>query len=167
MEIERNDFFDELSEKLYQELESKLRNHAQYKYNSSRVMVELGPFNVAESYVTSEIENRHGDTVKVNIEGGRLGIDLQETLFALKGGKLTHAYLITNVKQDVTDSFNNDRRQANSAAWRQQHNTTTRLLVRRLPILGNKDWLLIYEDTLFFLAVKDAYEELEIVAFSD
>jgi hypothetical protein len=54
-----------------------------------------------------------------------------------------------------------------SVEWRQQHNIITKVLIRRLPILGIKDWLLIYEDTLFLLAVKDAYDEMEIIAFPD
>jgi hypothetical protein len=36
------------------------------------------------------------------------------------------------------------------------------VLVRKLPVIGVKDWLLIYEDDLFLLAVKDAYDELDI-----
>jgi hypothetical protein len=51
--------------------------------------------------------------------------------------------------------------------WRQQHDSITKVLIRRLPILGIKDWLLIYEDTLFLLAVKDAYDEMEIIAYPD
>jgi hypothetical protein len=39
---------------------------------------------------------------------------------------------------------------------------TGEVLVRKLPIIGVKDWLLIYEDDLFLLAVKDAYDELDI-----
>jgi hypothetical protein len=35
-------------------------------------------------------------------------------------------------------------------------------LVRKLPVIGVKDWLLIYEDDLFLLAVKDQYDELDI-----
>jgi hypothetical protein len=35
--------------------------------------------------------------------------------------------------------------------------------VRKLPVIGIRDWLLIYEDTLVELSVKDAYDELEIV----
>jgi hypothetical protein len=30
-------------------------------------------------------------------------------------------------------------------------------------VLGVKDWLLLYEDDLFLLAVKDAYDEIEII----
>ena len=169
MEVEKKDFYDKLSEKLYYEAGTKLKNLSQSHY--SRVMIELGTFNIAQSYVTSKIENRHGDVVNVNIEGGRCGIELQETLFDLKDKNLSHAFLITDVKQDLTDSGSasseSNRNRPSSTAWRQQHNTITKVLVRRLPILGIKDWLLIYEDTLFLLAVKDPYEEMEIIAFSD
>ena len=166
MQSEQKDFYDELSEKLYQEAEWKLRDYP--GACSSRVMLELGIFNIAESYVTSKVENREGDTVKVNIEGGRCGIELQETLLDLKGKNLGHAYLMTNVKQDLDDTTAaaaSKRSHSRSIAWRQQHNTMTKVLVRRLPILGVKDWLIIYEDTLFLLAVKDAYDEMEIIAF--
>ncbi|MGI8831361.1 MAG: hypothetical protein ACR2IS_01845 [Nitrososphaeraceae archaeon] len=171
MEVEKKDFYDKLSEKLYYEAGTKLKNLSQSHY--SRVMIELGTFNIAQSYVTSKIENRHGDVVNVNIEGGRCGIELQDTLFDLKDKNLSHAYLITDVKQDLTGagsgsaSAESNRNRPSSTAWRQQHNTITKVLVRRLPILGIKDWLLIYEDTLFLLAVKDAYEEMEIIAFSN
>ena len=169
MEFEQKDFYDKLSERLYHEIDLKLRDYSQSQ--ARRVTFELGTFNIAQSYVTSKIENRQGDIVKVNIEGGRSGIELQETLFDLGGKKLTHAYLITEVKQELSGSGAGDatsnRRGAggSSTAWRQQHNTITKVLVRRLPILGVKDWLLIYEDTLFLLAVKDAYDEMEIIAF--
>jgi hypothetical protein len=168
MQSEQRDFYDELSEKLYHEVEWKLRDYS--GACSSKVMLELGTFNIAESYVTSKVENREGDTVKVNIEGGRCGIELQETLFDLKGKNLGHAYLMTNVKQDLEDTTAapaSKQSHSRSIAWRQQHNTITKVLVRRLPILGAKDWLIIYEDTLFLLAVKDAYDEMEIIGFPD
>jgi hypothetical protein len=66
---------------------------------------------------------------------------------------------------DTTAAAASKRSHSRSIAWRQQHNTMTKVLVRRLPILGVKDWLIIYEDTLFLLAVKDAYDEMEIIAF--
>jgi hypothetical protein len=37
--------------------------------------------------------------------------------------------------------------------------------VRKLPVIGMRDWLLIYEDTLLELSVKDAYDELELLWF--
>jgi hypothetical protein len=170
LEYEQADFYDKLSEKLYREMDLKLRDHSQSQVG--RVMFELGTFNIAQSYVTSKIENRKGDIVNINIEGGRCGIELQETLFDLKGKNLSHAYLVTEVKQELNGSGTGNTARSrsgggSSTAWRQQHNTVQKVLVRRLPILGIKDWLLIYEDTLFLLAVKDAYDEMEIVAFPD
>jgi hypothetical protein len=38
-----------------------------------------------------------------------------------------------------------------------------KIMVRKLPVLGVKDWLLIYEDDLFLLAIKDAYDEIDIL----
>ena len=63
---------------------------------------------------------------------------MKESLFRLQGKELPrHVFVLTRVK----DSAN--------------------LLVRKLPVLGIKDWLLIYEDTLFLLAVKDRFDEIE------
>ena len=44
---------------------------------------------------------------------------------------------------------------------------TGKIFVRKLPIVGLRDWLLIYEDTLVELSVKDAYDELEIVVIQE
>ena len=38
-----------------------------------------------------------------------------------------------------------------------------KIFARKLPFVGLRDWLLIYEDTLLELSVKDAYDELEII----
>lgn len=124
-------FYDEQSEKIYSEIP---RVPA-----SSRVMLEVGQFSVGQSYVTAKVRNRHGDVVNINIEGGRLGIDLQETLFRLAGRMPKTAYVVTTI------------------------NETGKVLARKLPVLGVKDWLLLYEDDLFLLAVKDAYDEIEII----
>jgi hypothetical protein len=53
---------------------------------------------VGKSYVTAKVENRYGDIVKMNIEGGRLGIELQETPFELGGRQPRLAYLMTTIK---------------------------------------------------------------------
>jgi hypothetical protein len=125
-------FYDKLSEEIYKEIP---RVPA-----SNRVMLHIDQFSVGQSYVTAKIQNRQGDTVSINIEGGRLGIDLQETLFRLDPDKLPkYAYIVTTV------------------------NETEKILARKVPVLGIKDWLLIYEDDLFLLAVKDAYDEIEIM----
>ena len=123
-------FYDKLSEALYREMPDT-------SAASDKVMLHIEQFDVGQSYVTAKVENRHGDTVKLNIQGGMKGIELQETLFKLKG-RPQFAYLMTTVIND------------------------NKILVRKLPVLGVKDWLLIYEDDLLMLAVKDAYDEIDI-----
>lgn len=124
-------FHDKLSETLYREIPDT-------SSASNKVMLHIDQFDVAQSYVTAKVENRYGDIVKINIEGGRPGIELQETLFKLGGRRPRLAYLMTTI------------------------NDTGKILVRKLPVIGVKDWLLIYEDDLFLLAVKDAYDEVDI-----
>jgi hypothetical protein len=124
-------FFDKLSESLYNEIPDT-------SSASNKVLLHIEQFDVGQSYVTAKIENRFGDIVKLNIEGGRIGIELQETLFRLDGRQPRFAYLMAVL------------------------NETGKILVRKLPVIGVKDWLLVYEDDLFLLAVKDAYDELDI-----
>jgi hypothetical protein len=124
-------FFDKLSESLYNEIPDT-------SSASNKVLLHIDQFDVGQSYVTAKIENRFGDIVKLNIEGGRVGIELQETLFRLAGAQPKFAYLMAVL------------------------NETGKILVRKLPVIGVKDWLLVYEDDLFLLAVKDAYDELDI-----
>ncbi|MDP8888062.1 MAG: hypothetical protein M3M89_00330 [Thermoproteota archaeon] len=124
-------FYDNLSEKLYIEIPDTF-------VATNKVMLNIEQFEPGQSYVIAKIENRYGDTVKINIQGGAQGIELQETLFNLKGKWPQFAYVTTTIKD------------------------TGQVLVRKLPVIGVKDWLLIYEDDLFLLAVKDAYDELDI-----
>jgi hypothetical protein len=126
-----NAFYDNLSEKLYREMPDTFI--ATYK-----VMLNIEQFEAGQSYVTAKVENRLGDKVKINIQGGMQGIELQETLFNLKGRSPQFAYVMTTIKD------------------------TGEVVVRKLPVIGVKDWLLIYEDDLFLLAVKDTYDELDI-----
>ena len=125
-------FFDKLSEILYEELPETTSAY-------SKVMINIDQFNIGQSYVTAKVQNRYGDTININIEGGRIGIELQNDLFNIKGKSLSFAYLITKIKED------------------------DKILIRKLPIIGQKDWLLIYDDTFFVMAVKDAYDEIEIL----
>jgi hypothetical protein len=127
----RKIFFDKLSETLYNEL-------PETSSAANKVMLHIDRFDVGQSYVTAKIENRHGDIVKLNIQGGQQGIELQETLFKLQSRRPKFAYLTVML------------------------NDSGKILVRKLPVIGIKDWLLIYEDDLFLLAVKDAYDELDI-----
>ena len=129
-------FFDSISEKLFNEIpESSLAR--------CKVFLNIERFEIGQSYVTAKVQNRYGDKVNINIQRGRPGIELQESLFKVKnhekGDRLNYAYLLTKLIQ------------------------THKILVRKLPVIGIKDWLLIYDDTLLELAVKDAYDELEIV----
>lgn len=124
-------FHDELSETLYREIPDT-------SSASNKVMLHIEQFEVGQSYVTAKVENRYGDIVMLNIEAGRLGIELQETLFKIKGRRPRLAYVMTTI------------------------NDTGKILVRKLPVIGVKDWLLIYEEDLFLLAVKDAYDEMDI-----
>jgi len=125
------EFHDKLSETLYREVPDTSSAF-------DKVMLHIDQFDVAQSYVTAKVENRYGDIVKINIEGGRLGIELQETLFKTKERQPRTAYVMTTI------------------------NDTGKIMVRKLPVIGIKDWLLIYEDDLFLLAVKDAYDEVDI-----
>jgi hypothetical protein len=126
-----NIFYDKLSEKLYREI-------PQTSAAVNKVLLNIEQFDVGQSYVIAKVENRYGDIVKMNIQGGAKGIELQETLFNLKGRWPRFAYIMTTI------------------------NYTGKILVRKLPVIGIRDWLLMYEDDLFLLAVKHAYEEMDI-----
>ena len=123
--LKNDEFFDGDSKIVYNQLA---------KTNSdvcSRVMLNIERFEIGQSYVTAKIQNRYGDNVSINIQGGRPGIEIQESLFKLKEQetrqKPSYAYLITRLIQN------------------------TKILARKLQIAGWSDWLLIYEDTLLEL----------------
>ena len=124
-------FYDILSEKLYGEIPDTL-------VAADKVILSIERFDVGQSYVVAKVENRRGDIVRINIQGGAQGIELQETLFNLKGRRPRFAYIMMTI------------------------NETEKIFVRKLPVVGIKDWLLIYEDDLFLLGVKDAYDEIDI-----
>lgn len=109
----------------------------------SQVLLNIERFEIGQSYVTAKIQNRYEENVTINIQGGRPGIELQESLFKIKNAEnqvpLQYAYIRANLIQ------------------------TGKIFVRKLPVIGMRDWLLIYEDKLVELSVKDTYDELEIV----
>ena len=133
-----NLFFDGISEALFSEI-------PQSTVVKCRVLLNIEQFEIGQSYVTAKVQNRYGDKVTINIHGGRPGIEQQGSLFKIKdldrGGSPRYAYLLTKLIQ------------------------TKKVLVRKLPVIGIRDWLLIYEDTLVELSVKDAYDELELLWF--
>ena len=133
--MENDSFFDEASKTVYNQVPkgSSVQSH---------VMINIERFEIGSRYVTAKVQNRYGEKVTVNIQGGRPGIELQESFFKIKDEKKkrpSYAYLITRLIQN------------------------TKILARKVPIMGRRDWLLIYEDTLLELSIKDAYDELEIV----
>ena len=135
--MKNEDFFHETSKTIYNQLA---------KTNSfvySRVMLNIERFEIGSRYVTAKVQNRYGENVTINIQGGRPGIEIQGSLFKIKEEQKienpSYAYLVTRLIQNA------------------------KILARKLPIVGKRDWLLIYEDTLLELSVKDAYDELEIV----
>ena len=133
----KNDlFFDESSKTSYNQLpkNSPVQSH---------VMLNIERFEIGQSYVTAKVQNRYGEKVTINIQGGRPGIEFQESFFKMneeRGENPSFAYLIVRLVQDDSKIF-----------------------ARKLPVVGQRDWLLIYEDTLLELSVKDAYDELEIM----
>jgi hypothetical protein len=65
-------FFDETSKTVYNQLA---------KTNSSVcscVMLNIERFEIGSRYVTAKVQNRYGENVTINIQGGRPGIELQE-----------------------------------------------------------------------------------------
>ena len=121
----------------YDEYSQSLSSETPSSKNSFlKIMLNLEKFEIGQSYVTCKIRNKKNNTVIVNIQGGSPGIDISNSLFNLTYIPKT-AYLRTIVDNKI--------------------------LIRKLPVLGVKDWLLIYENTFFMLAVKDKYNELEIL----
>ena len=129
-------FYDATSEVLFHEIPKSTLVRSQ-------VLLNIDRFEIGESYVTAKILNRFAENVTVNIQGGRPGIELQESLFKIRNAEnqipLQFAYLKANLIE------------------------SGKIFVRKVPVVGLRHWLLIYEDTLVELSVKDAYDELEIV----
>ena len=121
----------------YDEISKSLSSEIPQSKNSYlKAMLDLEKFEIGQSYVTSKIKNKKNDIFVVNIQGGSPGIDISDSLF-----NFTEIPKIAYVRTIIDNT----------------------ILVRKLPVLGVKEWLLIYEDTLFLLAVKEKYNELEIL----
>jgi hypothetical protein len=121
----------------YDEISKSLSSEIPLSKNSYlKAMLDLEKFEIGQSYVTSKVKNKKNDTFVVNIQGGSPGIDISDSLF-----NLTEIPKFAYVRTMIDNT----------------------ILVRKLPVLGVKEWLLIYENTLFLLAVKEMYSELEIL----
>jgi hypothetical protein len=126
-------FFDEESRSLFKEIPNS---------NLSKIKISFSlDFDIGQSYVTSKIVDRDGVTRKLNIQGGQRGVKLQKDLCRLKNDNKdmpSHVYIKTLLRD-------------------------SRVLVRKLPVVGISDWLLIFEDDLFVLAVEGLYDEVELL----
>jgi hypothetical protein len=129
-----NQFFDEESKSLFKEI--PISNLSKIKLSFSL------DFDIGQSYVTSKIVDRDGDTRKLNIQAGQRGIKLQKDLFRLKGNDKDNLPSDVYIKTLLKDS---------------------KILIRKLPVIGTSDWLLIFEEDLFILAVKGLYDEIELL----
>lgn len=123
------EFFDQVSESLAKELPTD---------SIARVFLNLEDIRIAQGYVTAKVENRYGDMVSINIQPGKPGIMLHETLFNLKGMTPGSVYVVTTSKNGKE-------------------------IVRKLSFDGFSDWLLIFDDTLFLEAAQDGCSEMEVL----
>jgi hypothetical protein len=123
------EFFDQASKSLAPELPKQS--------SIAKLMINLEDVKIGQGYVTAKVENRYGDMVNINIQPGRAGIALHETLVNLKGKTPSTVYILTTSKDKKT-------------------------IIRKLPFNGFSDWLLIFEDTLFMEAVKGGCDEMEV-----
>jgi hypothetical protein len=129
-----NQFFDEESKSLFKEIPNS---------NLSKIKLSFSlDFDIGQSYVTSKIVDRDGDTRKLNIQAGQRGIKLQKDLFRLKSDDKDNLPPNVYIKTLLKDS---------------------KILIRKLPVIGTSDWLLIFEEDLFMLAVKGLYDEIELL----
>lgn len=133
-------FYDEESEIL----SSEMPNSALSKIKLSFAL----DFDIGQSYVTSKIIDRNGITRKLNIQAGIRGIELQKDLFRIKEYKMHD--------DDKSNYFP-------SHVFVKAYLKDSQLLIRKLPIIGTSDWLLIFEEDLFLLAARGLYDELEIL----
>jgi hypothetical protein len=111
--------------------------------NSKNCRVKLAfdlDFDIGQSYVTSKIQDRQGNIKKLNIQAGIRGIKLQGDLIRAKSDDDYPPFVFVITRID-----------------------NSKIFVRKLPVLGLSDWLLIFEEDLFLLAVKNKYEEIEIL----
>jgi hypothetical protein len=129
-----NQFFDEESKSLFNEIPNS---------NLSKIKLSFSlDFDIGQSYVTSKIVDRDGDTRKLNIQAGQRGIKLQKDLFRLKSEDKDNLPSNVYIKTLLKDS---------------------KILIRKLPVIGTSDWLLIFDEDLFMLAVKGLYDEIELL----
>lgn len=149
-------FYDEESEILSKEIPNSASSNIKLSF-------ELD-FDLGQSYVTSKIIDRHGITRKLNIQAGFRGIKLQNDLFRIKGNSKEY----TNNKNDLGSGSpsaggGGDRNLPPFVYVKTCLLKDSKILIRKLPVIGTSDWLLIFEEDLFLLAARGMYDEIEIL----
>ncbi len=133
--MKETSFFDEESKFLFKEIPNS---------NLSKIKLSFSlDFDIGQSYVTSKIVDRDNITRKMNIQAGQKGHKIAKKSLPIK--KLSdkdslpsHVYIKTLLKD-------------------------SQILIRKLPVIGTSDWLLVFEEDLFVLAVKGLYDEIELL----
>lgn len=150
-------FYDEESEILSKEIPNSASSNIKLSF-------ELD-FDLGQSYVTSKIIDRHGITRKLNIQAGFRGIKLQNDLFRIKCNK-EYTNNINN-KNDIGSSSPSGGGSGGNLPPFVYVKTCllkdSKILIRKLPVIGTSDWLLIFEEDLFLLAARGMYDEIEIL----
>jgi hypothetical protein len=103
----KNDiFFDEVSKRVYNQLPNQ-------SPVVSQVMLNIEQFEIGSRYATAKVRNRYGENVTINIQGGRPGIELQESFFNIwKQGSRGPSGNYSNVVDVVTKTVNQSRKLA-------------------------------------------------------
>lgn len=156
-------FYDEESEILSKEIPNSVSSNIKLSF-------ELD-FDLGQSYVTSKIIDRYGITRKLNIQAGFRGIKLQNDLFRIKGNNKEYANNINN-KNDlgsgsptsgVGDGGGGGGNLPPFVYVKTCLLKDSKILIRKLPVIGTSDWLLIFDEDLFLLAARGMYDEIEIL----
>ena len=77
-------FFDEVSKRVYNQLPNQ-------SPVVSQVMLNIGQIEIGSCYVTAKVQNRYGENVTINIQGGRPRYWLliyDDTLLELSKGRI-------------------------------------------------------------------------------
>jgi hypothetical protein len=137
-------FFDDESKILYQEIPNS---------NLSKIKLSFSlDFDIGQSYVTSKIVDRDGVIRKLNIQAGQRGIKLQQDLCRIKKN------------QDDDDYGYGAFDKLPSYIYIKTFlSNNSKILILKLTVIGTSDWLLIFDEDLFMLAVKGLYDEIEIL----
>jgi hypothetical protein len=151
-------FYDEESEMLSKEIPNSASSNIKLSF-------ELD-FDIGQSYVTSKIIDRNGITRKLNIQAGFRGIKLQNDLFKIRGkkGYINNNNNNNNKNDPGSDSPSSGEGNLPSFVFvKTSLLKDSKILIRKLPVIGTSDWLLIFEEDLFLLAARGMYDEIEIL----